>query len=165
MKDSGFSLIEIIVAVGLAAIFLPAIGVILSFALFSASEGEQFSKAHNVAQEGMEAFFYLKSKNDSTWDWTTTPSNTASGEYYQPLQAGGIWQLGTKTTSPSVTQPPFTRKIELIQVCRNPSLTIADCSAPGASVDPYSRKVMVYVSWLENGQRQEVKLGSYVTAH
>lgn len=163
-KNEGFSLIEIIVAVGLAAIFLPALGMIFSFAIGSASQGEKYSQAYRLAQEGMEAIFYLKSQNDALWNWETSPVNTVSGEYYQPTQAGDIWQLGAKTTSLVVTQPPFTRKIGITQVCRNPSLII-DCSEPGASVDPYTRQITVYISWPEKGQTEEVKLEAYVTAH
>lgn len=162
MKDSGFSLVEIIIAVGVAAIFLPAIGVILSFALGSSSQGEQFSQAYTLAQEGMEAIIYLKSQNDDFWDWLTTPENTLVGEYYQPSQVGEAWQLNGKTTTPAVTQEPFTRKIEITEVRR---CGFAICDDPLAPVDPYSRKITVYVSWSEKGQEQEAKLDGYVTVH
>lgn len=161
-RNEGFSLIEIIVAVGLAAIFLPAVGMIFAFAIGSASQGEKFSQAYRLAQEGMEAIFYLKSQNDPLWDWDNTPVNTDPGEYYQPAQTGGVWQLGGKTTTPDETQPPFTRKVEITPV-RRCGLVI--CSDPWATVDPYSRKITVYVSWPEKGQTEEVKLEAYVTAH
>ncbi len=164
-RNEGFSLIEIIVAVGLAAIFLPALGMIFSFAIGSASQGEKYSQAYRLAQEGMETIFYLKSQNDALWDWQATPANTLSGEYYQPNQVGDFWQLGPKTTSLVVTRPPFTRKIEIIEVCRNLSLIINDCGAPGVSIDPYTRKVISYATWLEKGQTEEVRLEAYVTAH
>lgn len=162
VRNAGFSLIEIIVAVGLAAVFLPAVGMIFSFAIGSASQGEKFSQAYRLAQEGMEAAFYLKSQNDASWDWQTTPGNTASGEYYQPTQTGGVWQLGGKTTTPAVTQPPFTRKVGIVEV-RRCGLVI--CSDPWATVDPYSRKITVHVTWPGKGQTEEVKLEAYVTAH
>lgn len=162
MKNAGFSLVEIIIAVGLAAIFLPAIGVVLSFALGSSSQGEQFSQAYSLAQEGMEAIIYLKSQNDASWDWLTTPENTLAGEYYQPSQVGGTWQLNGKTTTPVITQEPFTSKTEITEV-RRCGLVI--CNEPWAPVDPYSRKITVYVSWLEKGQVQEVRLDGYVTMH
>lgn len=165
MKKSGFSLIEIIVAVGLAAIFLPAIGVMLSSALSSSIQGENFSKAYRLAQEGMEAVVYLKSQNAPSWDWINTPDNTTPGQYYQPTQTGGIWQLGGKTTTLVVTPSPFTRKIEVTQICRDASRVLSDCNNPGASVDQYSRKITTYVSWPEKGQTQEAKLDAYVTAH
>lgn len=165
MKKAGFSLIEVMVAVGLAALFLPAIGITLSSALSSSVQGDNFSKAYRLAQEGMEAVFYLKSQNDLSWDWTNTPDNTIPGQYYQPAQTGGVWQLGSTTTTPVITPSPFTRKIEITQVCRDASSVLSDCSNPGASVDQYSRKIVTYVSWSEKGQTQEVKLDAYVTFH
>ncbi len=76
---SGFSFVEIIIAIGLAAIFLPALSQVLSLSIRSASQGEKYSQAQAIAQEGMEAAFYLKSLNDANWNWTTTPSKTATG--------------------------------------------------------------------------------------
>lgn len=159
---SGFSLIEIVIAVGLAAIFLPAVGFILSFALRSASGGENLSKAHRLNQEEMEVMVYLKAKNDVNWDWVTTPVNTAEGEYYQPSQVGAVWQLGAKTKTPVVAPEPFTRKVQINEV-RRCGLVI--CGEPLSPVDPYSRKITTYISWLENGQNTEVKFEAYVTAH
>lgn len=162
MKNSGFTLIEIVIVIGLAAVFLPAIGAILSFALGSSSQGEKYSQAYTLAQEGMESVIYLKSQNDSAWDWTTTPQNSNPGEYYQPLQTGGNWQLGGTTTTPVINPEPFTRKIEIKETRRCGS-TI--CQESWAPVDLYTRQVIVYVSWPDKGQAQEVKLEAYVTAH
>lgn len=162
MKNLGFSLIEIIIAVGLVAIFLPAVGVALSFSLRSSAQGENFSKAYRLAQEGMEATLHLKSQNDSAWDWINTPANTTPSDYYQPVQAGGVWQLGGKTTTPTVAPAPFTRKVTIIEV-RRCGLII--CDNPWAPVDQYSRKITIYVSWPEEDQTQEVKIDAYVTAH
>lgn len=161
-KKTGFALVEIVVAMGLVATFLPAIGVILSFNINSSSQGKNFSKAYQLAQEGMEAIIYLKAKNDPAWDWQNTPANTTTGEYYQPQQTGGSWQLGSTTTSPSITEDPFTRTIEISEVRRCSHIV---CEDPLALVDQNSRKIIVYVSWPEKNQIQEVKLESYVTAH
>lgn len=64
----GFSLVEILISLALVAIFLPAIGIIFSFSLSSSSQGEKFTQAYGLAQEGMEEIFSQK----SSWDWTTT---------------------------------------------------------------------------------------------
>lgn len=167
MKKSGFSLVEVAIGFGLATIFLSLVAVVVISALSSSSRGENFSKAYRSAQEGMEAVIYLKSQNDSLWNWSSSPVNTLPGEYYQPAQVEGVWQLGAKTKTPSLTKAPFTRKVEINSVCRRPppNPTIIRCDEIGASVDYNSRQVVVYVSWPERGKMQEVRLDAYVTAH
>ncbi len=64
--DGGFTFIEIIISIGLAAILLPALGGALSFSLRVASQGEKFSQAYNLAQQGMEQMYAAKSQ-----DWST----------------------------------------------------------------------------------------------
>ena len=161
-KEAGFSLIEIVVAIGLAVIFIPAIVIIFSLSITAASQGENFTKAFALAQEGMESVIYLKAQNNTAWDWQNTPVTTLTNEYYQPQQSGGIWQLGGKTTAPVVTAAPFTRRVEIVGVKR---CGYSICDDPLALTDANSRKVIVYVSWPEKGQNQEVKLEGYVTAH
>lgn len=163
---SGFSFVEIIIAIGLAAIFLPALSQVLSLSIRSASQGEKYSQAQALAQEGMEAIFYLKSLNDAKWNWTTTPSNTPTGYFYQPTKSGSTWTLGSMTNTPTVTVEPFIRKIEISEVKRcgtlpNPVI----CSDPLAAVDPYTRLVSVVVSWPEDGSPQKITMNAYVTAH
>ncbi len=159
---AGFTLVEIIVAVALAAIFLPAIGKALSLALQSSSQGESFNQAYALGQEGTEAIMNLKNIGDSNWNWTTTPGNTGVGQYYQPNQSAGVWVLGSVTSTPTVTKAPFTRTVEINEVRRCGSDI---CTNPGAPVDSTPRKIITTVNWLERGQPQKVVLTTYVSAH
>lgn len=159
MREKGFSLVEIIIAVGLVAIFVPAIGIIFSLSIFSASQGEKYSQAYSLAQEQMEALYSLKSEGGIRWDWISTPVNTAAGEYYQPYQFGGVWQLGAKTTAPTEIEG-FTKKVEISPVMR---CGLAICEIGG--LDDASRKAIVYVLWNERGEEKEVTLETYVTRH
>jgi len=86
--NKGFSLLEIILAVALAGIFIPAIAMTLSLGLQSSSQGENFTKAQALAQEGMEKIYQRKSLiNGSNWDWTNnlpaegTAEQTISGKF------------------------------------------------------------------------------------
>lgn len=159
MKEKGFSLVEIIIAVGLVAIFVPAIGIIFSLSIFSASQGEKYSQAYSLAQEQMEALYSLKSESGAGWDWISTPVNTTAGEYYQPYQTGGVWQLGEKTSVPVETEG-FIKKVEILPVMRCGQEI---CEIGG--LDDASRKAIVYVLWNEKGEEKEVKLETYVTRH
>lgn len=162
-RSRGFTLVEILVAVVLAAIFLPAIGRILSLSTQSSSQGESFAKAYGLGQEGMEAIYNLKAKGDSSWNWSSTPTNTDATHYYQPTQSSGVWTLGSQTTSPTVTSAPFTLTVQINQVRRDASHNI---SANGADpVDFTTRKIIVKVTWHERGQTQSVLLTSYVAQH
>lgn len=165
MKKNGFSLLEIIITIGLVAIFIPAIGVIFSLSVFSASQGEKFSQAYALAQEQMEAIYFLKSCDDSAWDWETTPVNTSIGEYYQLSNSGGTWQLGAKTTT-SVSDGEFTKKVAILPVFRIPPLPGGEISQESWAVeDLTTRKIEILVSWNERGEKQEIRLSSYVTKH
>ncbi|OGK14126.1 hypothetical protein A3H80_04695 [Candidatus Roizmanbacteria bacterium RIFCSPLOWO2_02_FULL_37_19] len=162
MKNFGFTLVEVIVTIGLAAIFLPAIGVLLSLSLQSSVQGEKFSQAQALAQEGMEAVYYLKSQSDSGWDWVDTPENSPPDQFYQPTETDGIWELGSLTSSPIIGPEPFTRTVEITEVRRCGDDICTDASAP---VDDTTRKILVTVSWPEKGSIQKVELDAYVTQH
>jgi type II secretory pathway pseudopilin PulG len=163
MKKSGFSLLEIIIAVGLAAAFLPVIVRLFSLSLQSSIQGEIYSQAHAHAQETMEAIFWLKSQNNADWDWVTTPANTDInlGEHYQPVYTGSEWQLGGKTTNPT-PDGKYTKKVAIEEVRRCGSVI---CNEEWAPVHTHSRKITVYVSWSDRGYDHEVRLDSYVTRY
>lgn len=161
-NQKGFTFIELLIAVGLVAIFTPAIIKALSFSLTASHQGEQFSQAYALAQEGMEAIYTMK----SDWNWTSTPANTPIGFYYQPTVSGTSWQLNSQTSSPTMTKAPYTRKISIepVERCATAEPLIKEICTGGLP-DAYSRKISVYVSWPETGTTQEVHLEAYVTAH
>lgn len=155
----GFTLIEIMIGIALAAIILPALVFAFSFSLQAARQGEKYTKAYALAQEQMEAIYAIR-KNDVVWDWETTPANTVSGEYYQPQLVSDTWQLGSKTTNPTEVGG-YTKKVQVEAVKRDASGNLS--SDPWATVDDYSRWITVTVSWQQNGQNEEVELNSLVT--
>lgn len=166
MNNRGFTLIELLISVGLIAIFIPAIMKSLSFSLFASHQGEQYSQAYALAQEGMEAIYTIKSTGGTDWDWTSTPANTPSGYFYQPTISSGKWQLNSQTNTPAVTKAPFTRtvSIEPVERCVTAEPLIKEICI-GGLVDQYTRKITISVSWPERGDDQEVHLEAYVTAH
>ena len=159
MKKNGFTLIEIIIAIGLAALILPALFFVFSFSLTSAGQGENFTKAYSLAQKDMESVFYLKNQGTDVWKWDSS-LNTGAGEYYQPVVVGGSLELGSKITTLPDPVDGFTSKVEISDVGRC-GLNI--CA--GGSYDGTTKKVVVTIGWLEKGQNQEVKIESYVTEH
>lgn len=72
--NRGFTFIELMIAVGLVGIFVPAIVKALSFSLMEARQGEQFSKAWALAREGEEQNMSWSSLvNGSTSDTSHLP--------------------------------------------------------------------------------------------
>jgi prepilin-type N-terminal cleavage/methylation domain-containing protein len=160
-NQDGFTLIELIIAIGLAALLLPAIIAVFSFSLTSAVQGENFTQAYALAQQEMEAVYYLRGQSD--WDWEGSDLNTDTGEFYQPQKVGDLWQLGGKTTTPTDFEG-FTKTVEVNEVRRylgSGEIT----NDPIAPIDSSTRKITVNILWKENGQDQSVKLESYVTRH
>jgi prepilin-type N-terminal cleavage/methylation domain-containing protein len=161
MKSKGFTLIELLIAMGLSALFLPALVFVFSFSLGAASQGESYTQAYALAQENMEAIYYLK-ENSAEWNWQTQPANTTStNEYYQPYKAAGTWNLGLITSSPQQING-YTVTVKILPVIRN--MTTGDISDSG-EVDIYTREVIVNVSWKEKGEPTDIELVSYVSRH
>lgn len=157
-NNVGFTFVEIIVALGLSAIILPALGQALSFSIRVASQGEKFTQAYALAQEYMEAIYYIKSNDPTNWAWSA--SSPAAGTY-QPSKSGTVWILGSPVTTPAVSPAPFTRTVQISNVNRDISGNI---SASGTQ-DPNTRLAHVVVSWPDTSGTQQVSLQSYVTNH
>ena len=161
MKNKGFTLIELLIAMGLSALFLPALVFVFSFSLGAASQGESYTQAYALAQEHMEAIYYLK-ENSAEWNWQTQPANTIStNEYYQPYKAAGTWILGLITSSPQQDNG-YTVTVKILPVIRNTAT--GDISDSG-EVDIYTREIIVNVSWKEKGEPTDIELVSYVSRH
>ena len=165
MKNKGFTLVELIVAIGLSALFLPAIIYVYSFSLRSASQGEGYTQGYALAQEQMEAIYFLK-KNSPDWDWTDSSINTNSIEYYQLQNGAGGWILGSKipkTTLPSEADgyPGYTAIVEVLEVRRDSGSIVES----GGLIDDLTRKIVITVSWKENGVPVDIDLISYVSKH
>ncbi len=148
MKINGFTLIELIIAIGLSAIFIPAIVYVYSFSLGSAGQGEDYTKAYALAQESMEAVYYLK-ENESRWDWNTYPAN---GSYYL-TKNGGIWTLNNIDSYPEdIDGDGYIVSVE-----------IADRDDGSDHFE--TRFVTVNVLWQEKTGPTEINLVSYISKH
>jgi prepilin-type N-terminal cleavage/methylation domain-containing protein len=157
--NKGFTLIEIMFAIALSALILPALVYVLGFSLKTARQGEKYTFAYAHAQEQMEGIISIK-RNDIAWDWESSSLNTGSGEYYQPVLLSDSWQLGTKTTTPAEIGG-FTKKVEIKEVKRDASGNIS--SDPWSISDNYSRLVSVTITWKESGETEEIKLTTLQT--
>lgn len=160
--QAGFTLIELLFAIALSALFLPAMVFVFSFSLGAASQGESYTQAYAIAQENMEAIYYIK-ENDSNWDWNNTSINTSSSTYYQPEINGSVWELGIQTSSPTEVNG-YKATVEVLPVERD-TATGNIVEAGSGSNDPSTREIIVTVTWNEKGEDTSIDLVSYVTKH
>lgn len=171
MNNKGFTLIELLFAIALSALFLPAMVFVFSFSLGAASQGESYTQAYSIAQEYMEAIFYLKDNASSDWDWDNNTQLTSNSEYYQPSNLSGNWMLGGKTSSPTSTNG-YETIVQIFKTCRDDIdgdeiLDIYPSDPDNTCVydDDLTRKVVVKVTWNEKGEDTSIDLVSYVTKH
>lgn len=163
--NKGFTLIELLIAIGLMAIFIPSLVFVFSFSLGSSVQGESYTEAYTLAQEQMEAVYFLK-ENDISWNWSDYPENNGEFDYYQPTQEDGFWDLGPIKEGPPTITDGFAATIKIYPVARNTLGNISeDTEDPLNTIDPTSRKVVVNVVWEEKGEPTNIELVSYATKH
>src|SRR5258705_11546707 len=83
--------------------------------------------------------------------------------FRSPALVSGVWQLGTKTTTPAAANG-FTKKVQIVCVKRDGSGNVSNGGACDDANYP-SKWVTVYVTWQEKGQNEEVKIQSLVAEH
>src|SRR3989344_8723023 len=64
-RNKGFSLIEILISIAVAAVVLPAVIILLGFSTFTTSQGETYTKAYTIAQKEIENIYSIKAS-----DWS-----------------------------------------------------------------------------------------------
>ncbi len=148
INHRGQSLIEIIVAIGITAILLPA----LATGLVASRQGKpqqiQRSEATSLLQEAGEAVRVARETG-----WTAFAVN----ETYHPVVSGNTWTLalGSETTN------GYTRSIVISDVFRDGTGKIV---TSGGTHDPSTKEIMATVSWL-TPLPSEVSSVSYVTRY
>lgn len=129
--QSGQSLVEILLAIGLSAIILPA----LLTGLVSSRQGKaqqaQRTQAIYLLNETVDAIRSVREKG-----WTAFAVNGT----YHPVISSSSWTLATG----SAIVNSFTQKVDIGDVNRDSGGTIV---ASGGSLDPSSKKVDISISW------------------
>jgi hypothetical protein len=113
------------------------------------------SQAAVLLQESMEVVY-----NVFLQDWSGVYGTFGDGVYHPAREATvdpsvQKWTLaeGEKTG----VETRFTRKIELVSVCRNSADGSQSGCGPGAGTDLNSRKVRSEIAWVEGGVTRTLK--------
>lgn len=133
----GQSMVELLIAIGLAAVLLPAI----LTGLISAKEGKaqqvQKTQAVPLLTQAQEAVRSVREKSaiDKTWDTFATNGT------YHPLRSGNAWTLAANAET---INGVYTRSIVISDVYRNVSGAIV---VLGGVIDPSTKRLVSTVSW------------------
>ncbi len=130
--EKGQSLIELLVAIGISTILLPALLTGLYTTNNSKAQTEQRTRAQTLLKETDEA---VRSVRESGWAAISTNGT------YHPVVSGSAWALASGTT----TINGLTQSILISDVQRDTSGAIV---SSGGTIDPSTKQVVDSVSWL-----------------
>ncbi len=145
-KNQGQSLIEVLVAIGVFAIFGFAVAGLALDSYVTTRRGEEETKAAAVAEEGINA---ARSIIKAAFN------DLPVGGPYGLDKSGGYWQLSG--SSDSVDQ--FTRTVTVEEVYRNSGGNIV---SSGGTLDLHTKKIISEAEWdFAPGRTQNVILSAY----
>lgn len=133
-SQKGQSLIELLLAIGLAAAILPS----LLTGLVASRDGRE------QQQQTLEAVGYLREAEEAVRvvkeSWNNIPSNGT----YHPVIAGTTW---TMSSGSELLANRFTRSIEIENVYRDSNGAITLNPEPQSILDPSTKRIFITVSW------------------
>ena len=150
-REGGFGLIEIVVGVSIISVAFFALMQVANISLRILKANENNLKATFLLEEGLEA---VKIMRDSGWD-SNIGSLSNDADYYFEFN-GSTW-LST-TTNISIDNF-FERKFVLGGVYRD----INDDIASSGSIDVNTKKVSVFVSWVDGRGETTKMISTYIT--
>src|SRR3989338_2245049 len=130
----GQSLIELLLAIGLSAILLPAL--ITGLVTSRAGKSQQVARVEAITllRETQEAVRSIRNR-----DWSNI---TVNGTYY-PVIEENHWA----SVSGALTENGFTKSYTVSSVNRDENGNIV--TAPSGSIDPSTKKIDIAVSWIQ----------------
>lgn len=131
MHKKGQSLVELLIAIGLLSIFLPALITSLASSREGKAQENQRLQAATLLKEANEVVRSIREKG-----WTTFAVNGT----YHPVISGSIWSLADGPENIN----GFTRQTVISDVFRD---TSGNITATGGTNDPSSKKIVNTVSW------------------
>jgi type II secretory pathway pseudopilin PulG len=129
---SGQSLVELLLAVALASVMLPALLTGLVASRQGRVQQEQRVKAVQLLQETQEA---MRSIREKGWTYLTTNGT------YHPIISGSSWSLA----SGSDVSGDYTRQIVITDVYRD--TTTKQIVTSGGFLDPSTKRADITISW------------------
>lgn len=141
INQKGLSIVELLIAIGLAAILFPALLTGFVATRGGRAQEDQRILASSLLQETQEAVRQVRDK-----DWNTFAALSSTTKIYYPVVSGSSWTLLTGPEPPR--SDGFTRTVKINDVSRDNTtkLIVAEGSA-NSFIDPSTRKILAEVSW------------------
>lgn len=155
IKQSGVSLIELLIVMAIITTTLVALLAVLNYSLKIMQSQRTIQRANFLAQQATEG---IRNFRDNT-DWSVNGlGSLVMGNAYHLVQQGAPpnWAL----LSGEQTIDGFTEKIVFVNGQRDVSDNIV---GSGGAVDADTKKATVTVEWTENGQLKQIILVAYFT--
>jgi len=131
LLQKGQSLVELLIAMGLAAVLLPALLTGLATTRAGRAQQDQRQQATLLVQESREAVRVIREKG-----W----GSFAINGIYHPVVSGVTWAF----SSGSEQINGFTRQILISDVYRDPGGAIV---TSGGAIDPATKQIVTMASW------------------
>lgn len=133
-RQSGATLVEVLVAIALTSVMLPTVATALVTSHAGKADSIQELQATSLLREATEAVRVVR---ESGWSHVSTDGT------YHPVISGSTWSLA----SGSEVINGFTRQIVISDTQRNTSLSNWPIVSSGGTTDPSTKHVVVTVSW------------------
>jgi len=164
-NNKGFSIIEALVGITLAALLLVAFTALIS----------QTIKINHANTSGLKATMYLQElieiakdleQSTSTWqsNWISTTGQECNTLYVcYPMASGTTWTLISTTTTAKgeyLENNIYTRWLTIENVCRDSNKNIDAC--PSDELSTSTKKVIATITWNNGFGSQTSTLETYV---
>lgn len=140
-RREGQSLIEILVAVSVAAIFIGGISFVISAALRSTSETETAQIASSLARNYLDS---VRSVAESDWNAIYNLSGKGPSSQFHLVPSSGGYTISSGSTSTVLSGKTFTRYFSVENVNRDGNGNITQS---GGADDFSAQKITAHVAW------------------
>lgn len=155
---NGFSLLEIVIVLGLMAIVVSALVQTNLMFTRNISSGAFTVKANAVAAETMEALRFLKEVN-----WNNLNNLTPNSNYYLTFSEASSDKWNIVSSDPGKTDGVFTRSFLVKEVYRDAAT--GKIISSGGDLDNKILLAEVNVDWTERGKTKNIKLTTYLAEY
>jgi prepilin-type N-terminal cleavage/methylation domain-containing protein len=150
-NSRGFSLVEVIVAVSIAAISILSVWKVYNFFIKISISNPSLFQASFLAEEGIEAVKFMRDSG-----WSSNITSLSSDVPYTLVFNGSKWAT---TTSVVYIDNKFDRRVSVSDVYRDAFGNIGETG----SFDPDTKKVLVTVSWKKDISTTTKEITTYVS--
>ena len=154
MKNKGFGLLEIVIAVAIVGGALWALASVFLLAERAQELSREKLQAVFLAEEGLEAIRYLRDAG-----WNQNIASLASGADYYLTFAPSTSQWAVSSSPVPDIDGIFLRSFRVQAVLRDSG----DNIAPSGTNDPETRKIIMKVAWSFQQSSESVSLEAYLT--